>query len=207
VAVTLTVTFAGDVDMHQRLQGAVADPKPFLKEVAVFGMARAQERLLASLNPDDGGATSGHLVNSLTIGGVDAIFELSDTQTAWGSNLRYAAQVNEGGFIEPKTGKALAIPLTPQLKRSGLWPRDFEPGQLTFIHYTGDKPNIFGLLIDAGKPLEGKQRKKRGQTPFGPGPLFALAYWVNQVGKHYLEIREEDLEEIAGPMWQRHIGL
>ncbi len=206
-AIVVTVELSGDVEALERAADACENMRPFLEKVGEFGMSQAQLRLSERMSPSADAVTGGHLMNSLTVGGPKSIFELADNQVEYGSNVRYAAQVNFGGIIEPATGKALAIPLTPQLKRDGLWPREFDRGVLRFQQYSGGKPNVFGLLIDDGEELKGRQRKVRGKTKYGPGPLFALAYWVRQEGKHFLELTDEDLEEITGPMWRDHLGL
>jgi len=206
--IEVTVELTGDRGMLERGSKALRNLRPYLEKVAVYGMAAAQQRLLERLSPHEDAVTSGHLVNSLTIGGPESIYELEDNQAVYGSNLPYAAQVNYGGTIWPDTAKALAIPLTPRLKRDRLWPRDIDPGReiLRFVPYTGARPNIFGLLVDDPQPLTGRQRKARGSTIYGPGPLFALAHWVHQEGKHFMELTEADIKEITGPLWKEHVA-
>ena len=181
--------------------------------VGVQGMAGSAKRAQAAFSQKEGIST-GILVNSLRVsptgqGNEDTVFEVNADRVAIGSNVTYAAMRNFGGVIEPKEQKALAIPLTPALKRSGLGPRDIDPGRklLRFHPYTRGKPNVFALLIDDAAPLTGRQHKKRGQTPYGPGPLFALAYWVRQEGAHFMGWDDGDIRMIEEDLLPEYLGL
>ena len=206
------IEIGGDRDLFKRLSNTLRNPRELLESVGALGFNSAARRLEHVLKDD--GLRSGLLAGSLNVdapgGGTEhTIFELSDHSVTVGSNLPYAAQVNFGGTILPKNAKALAIPLADKLKRSGEGPRDIDPTReiLRFQPYTGSKPNIFGLLIDDGAELVGRQRKRRGRTVYGPGPLFALAYWVTQEPRPYLFWSDEDARRIEDELIPAWLGL
>jgi phage gpG-like protein len=118
----------------------VSQAQPFLQEVGNYGVSQAQDRLRRVLKP--GGIRSGDLTASQTVFGV------TGAEVRWGSNKRYAAQVNYGGTIRPIPPKqALAIPIPDRLKRSGIGPGEADPQReiLTFIPSTGGaKGNVIG---------------------------------------------------------------
>jgi len=221
VSVQTKVTITGDRDGFERVSKRLRRPAEFMRMVGVQGMAGSAKRAQAAFSQSEGIRT-GVLVNSLGFPrgvrgnarrvftpNADTIFEVSADRVAIGSTVTYAAMRNFGGVIEPKEQKALAIPLTPALKRSGLGPRDVDPERklLRFHPYTGGKPNVFALLIDDAAPLTGRQRKKRGQTPYGPGPLFALVYWVRQEGAHFMGWDDEDIRMIEKDLLPEYLGL
>lgn len=169
-----------------------------MRSIGEYGVGQAKFRLTQVLKPDSEVRT-GDLQNSLTV------FSVSDSRVVIGSNLVYAAQVHFGGTIRPRPGhKALAIPLLPALQRQQLGPLDIDPNRdfLTFMHYTGGKPNVFGLLINPEAELTGRRRKKRGRlSGYPPGPLYALAYWVTQRARPYLYFDDEDRRVITEDIW------
>lgn len=184
-----------------------------MRMVGVQGMSgsakRAQEAFIAQE-----GISTGMLVNSLHVtdagqGNADTVFEATANRVVIGSTVTYAAMRNFGGIIEPKERRALAIPLTPALKRSGEGPRDLDPERklLRFQPYTGGKPNVFALLIDDAQPLKKRQRKIRGQTKYGPGPLFALAYWVRQEGAYFMGWDDNDIRVIEEELLPEYLEL
>jgi phage gpG-like protein len=156
--------------------------KPFLQEVGNYGVSQAQDRLTRVLEP--GGIRSGDLTASQTV------FEVTGAEVRWGSNKRYAAQVNYGGTIRPIPPKqALAIPIPDRLKRSGIGPGKADPQReiLTFIPSTGGaKGNVIGLLVDE----EGLFGGGKGQA------LYILAREVTQQARPHLFLDDEDVEEI-----------
>jgi phage gpG-like protein len=192
----------GDRSLFERASKRLRNLAPFLRQVGHYAVGRAQYRLTQVLRQDDEAIRTGRLESSLQV------FRVTGDQLVCGSNVPYAAQVHFGGIIEPKNAKALAIPLTPALRRSRLWPRDLDPARekLRFQPYTGGKPNVFGLLIDEGEEPTGRKRKRRGHTPYGPGALFALAYWVSQPARPYLCWDDEDRRAIRDDLWPRWLG-
>lgn len=200
-AIEITVDVGGDRELFERVSNRLRNLQPLMESVGDYAAGQAQIRLTHVLSDD--GIRTGRLEGSI------AIFELDDRHVTVGSNVPYAAQVHFGGIIEPKQAKALAIPLTEELKRARLSPRDIDPNRelLRFQPYTGGKPNVFGLLIDDEAPLTGRQRKKRGNTRYGPGPLYALAYWVSQKPRPYLYIDDEDVAVIADDLWPSFLGI
>lgn len=65
------------------------------------------------------------------------------------SDLVYARIQDEGGIIRPKFRKNLAIPLKSARVPLGKWPRDFPPGELTFIK--SKKGNSLLARVSKGK--------------------------------------------------------
>jgi len=175
----------------------IRSPRPLLRAVAILGMDSATVRLNDVLGKKSKDAVrTGRLAASLMIGDADSVFELGEYQVEFGSNLPYAAQVQYGGTIMPREAKALAIPIPVELKRSRLWPKDFEEGILQFLPYTGSKPNVFGLLFDP-----------EGELGYGKGPLYALAYWVTQEPKPFLYFSDEDVRIINEELWPKFLGM
>lgn len=206
---SLSFEITGDQDILQRTSAKLRNPRHFMEAIGVYTMGRAVERLAANRTTDE---STGALHASLAIGtggSADTVFELGDDYVETGTNLPYAAMRQFGGIIEPKNAKALAIPLPAKLKRSGKSPRDLDPNQeiLRFVPYKGSKPNIFGLLIDDEIKLTGRQRKKRGTTEYGPGPLFALAYWVRQEARPIHFFDEEDRRVINEELWAAYLDM
>ena len=197
----MKMTITGDRAMFERAAKALRNPKPLMQRVGTLALSSSVRRLSSVLKQGDAIRT-GRLGASLSPGGEANVFEISDFQAIVGTNLPYAAQVQYGGTILPKNAKALAIPLDPQIARQGLGPREVDPSGdlLSFVPYTGSKPNVFALLIDRGMqgPLTKRKKKREGGTPYGPGPLFALAYWVTQEARPYLYFDEADLKTING---------
>lgn len=202
-AIEITVSVSGDRELLERVSRRLRNLRPLMKAIGEYTVGQAHLRLDRVLRDDTEAIRTGRLASSLTV------FELDDRHVTVGSNVPYAAQVHHGGIIEPRETQALAIPLTEELKRSRLWPRDIDPGRelLRFQPYTGGKPNVFGLLIDDEAPLTGRQRKKRGTTRYGPGPLFALAYWVSQKPRPFLYFDDEDTQVLEEDLWPTFLGI
>ena len=200
LTVKTSIRVQGDAaDLLKQASTGLRSPREFLSRVGVLGMSSSVRRLGEVTIQEEGSIRSGRLGASLrsSVNGGDTVFELSDTQIEVGSNVPYAAQVHHGGTILPKPGnKALAIPLTTQLKRDHLSPSDIDPQRqlLTFIPITGMKPNVVGVLVDGGKGRDGKTTPAK--TPYGPGILFIIAYWVTQEPRPFLFWSEEDEREV-----------
>jgi len=213
---TLKFTVTGDRGVFERVSNSLRNPRALMQNIGVLAMSRAVERLETVLKQDADAVRTGRLAASLTAtvpggGTADTIFELADDRVEVGSNVEYAAMRQFGGIIEPREKKALAIPLHPALQRQQVGPLELDPtGELLrFQPYMGGKPNVFGLLIDEEQELTGRQRKKRGQTPYGPGPLYALAYWVEQRATPFIFFDDEDravIETELIPEWLKIEG-
>ena len=204
IEITGPATELGEIGRRMR------SPRPFFRNVGLLGMASSARRLSRVLGKKTEDAVrTGRLAASLTVGDPGAVFELADFQVEFGSNLPYAAQVHYGGTIQPREAKALAIPLPVELKRARLWPSDLDPNRelLRFVPYTGSKPNVFGLLIDPGEGPGPRGGKGKGLTPYGPGPLYALAYWVTQEPRPFLYFDDEDIRVINEDLWPRFLGV
>jgi phage gpG-like protein len=212
---SITVDLSGDRTVFERAAKALRKPRDLMRRIGVLAMSRGQKRLRALFSSSEEAIRSGRLLSSLGVSpagaaGSDGIFELEDARVRVGSNVPYAAQFQFGGTIVPKEGKALAIPLLPQLKRAGLWPRALDPKRelLQLIPGKGGGPAV---LINPEAPKVGRQRKARGVLPkirgvpeFPPGPLFVLVKSVTQKPKPFLFFDAEDERRIADeliPAW------
>lgn len=217
----VTVTRSGDVEMLPRTQLRLRRPRTFMTAVGVQLMSSAVRRLPSVLSQSDGAIRTGKLAASLTpisaiaslppplrsvfqtrgpVPGSKAaegllhnIFRSSENTVTVGSNLRYAAQVHHGGTIYPEKADALAIPLTPQLKREEISPsRHPQKERLFFVPHEGGKPNVFGLLF-----LNRKRKE--------PLLLYALAHLVKQKARPFLYADDEDRRVIAEELWPRFL--
>lgn len=173
-------------------------PRPLMTAVGVSGMGAMHRQLIAGLKMEDAGIRTGRLTGSLLVHGPgqgtdDSVFDVSDFRAEVGTNVPYAAQVNFGGAIRPRTAKALAIPLTDKLKRSGLWPRDIDPGR--------DKLQLIPCKSGDGAVL----LDPTGELGYGTKPLFALKSQVYQEGKHFARWDEQARRdnEHAFNLWWR----
>ena len=196
--VSLKVT--GDVDMHERHRAAFspARMRRFHDNVGVYLGQAMHDRLEAQISGEQlrsPGLRQALLQPATTKGGV---FESDELHVEVGSNLPHARKIHEGGEILPKTGKALAIPLTDYLKRNEVWPRDLDPGRkkLSFIPAKG-KAGLLGVLIDP-----------EGRLGLGTEPLFAIVSMVpasKRPPRPYAYIDAADVAEIK-EMWQDHLA-
>ena len=211
--VRTTLEIGGDRGLFERVSKNVRDPRKLMRRIGVLGMSSAYRRLNSVLGDDPDGLRTGTLGNSLAVGkdgpgSADTIFIVDETGVDIGTSVLYAAQVQHGGIIEPRTAKALAIPLVPELKLHGIGPRELDPNRelLRFVPYTGAKPNVFGLLVDDEQPLAGRERTMRGSTPYGPGPLYALAWWVQQDPKPFLFWSANDRRLVREELFPQWVG-
>lgn len=120
-----------------------------------------------------------------------------------GTALRYAAQVQFGGTILPVKGKALAIPITPKLKRSRLSPRDIDPSRekLVFRPFrSAGKPNVIGGLFDDGG-VGPTGRPRQSVTGQGSGLLFVLVTSVTQKPRPFLYWSSDDERVIRSELF------
>jgi len=211
---TTTLTITGDRDLFERVSKAARSPRELMQNVGVLGMNSGAFRLtqILAMKPKDAVRT-GALYSSIKAGadgkpGEDTIFEISDLQAVVGTNLPYAKQRQEGGPIFPRDAKALAIPIPIALKRAKKSPFDIDPSRTILQFVPIFRGKIIGLLVDGGVegPLEKRRRKREAKTPYGPGPLFMLMWYVDQEGTPFLFWGPEDLKVIEDeliPQWLR----
>lgn len=95
-----------------------------------------------------------------------------------GTNLKYAAQRHFGGVLEPKTARALAIPL-PDVPRSMRRPRRWGD-RLFMVKPTKGDPDTVGVLATEGG---------KGEII----PRFVLRRRVEQPARPFLVAQDEDL--------------
>ena len=184
--VTLTTTVTNPT-LLEELVARHRAPKALMQLVGQMATVTMTRRLAASYSMRDDAYRSGRLAASFIAGGADNHFAVTDLMVEAGSNLAYAAQVNEGGTIEPTTGKALAIPLPMGLKRRHVnWPRDLDPGRETLAFVPILRGTVIGMLIDP-----------EGVHGFGKdAALFLLVRRVTQTGKHFAVWDEQAQEEV-----------
>lgn len=203
-----TVTIKQSSDRFDRARAAFRDPRRLLRSIGVLGLSSAVGRLESVLKMDSQVRT-GRLGASLKINRPDNVFELSMDEVSFGTNLPYAAQVQKGGPIVPKNGKALAIPLDPRLARHGIGPREFDPsGELLRFVPVKNSPNVIGLLVmdeeeDFGGSLKfGGDSDAKGRSE----ALYALASFVVQDPRPYLYFSEDDLQRIRGEVYENWLS-
>ena len=214
-SVEMSVKIEGDRELFERVSNRLQTPRTLMRNIGLHVMNTGVERLTRVLTGGDDAIRSGRLMASLQVGaggqaGEDTVFALEDARVEVGTNVPYAAMRQFGGTIEPKTRKALAIPLRPELQRHQISPMDLDPDRsvLQFVPYTGGKPNVFALLVNPERELTGRQKKRRGALEaYPPGPLYALAYWVTQVGTPYLFIDDSDRRVINEDLVPQWLGL
>ena len=192
--VGMRVSVTGDELMFERTEGALGSPRPLLKQIGVLVLGESLERLTRVLKQEDAGVRSGRLTASLLVSPLgdvneDSVFELDDRHVIVGTNVPYAAQVQLGGPIRPKTAKALAIPLVDQLKRDELWPRDLDPAR-EILEFVPSKGQAIGVLVDPENELG-----------YGTDPLYALVGGVTQEPRPFLLIDDGTQEVIEKDLW------
>lgn len=162
-------------DLIKHLQDAFRDPSDLLEPIGVAMMAGMVTRLRETYATGDDVYRTGDLMRSLNVptreaATRDSIFKLSPHEVTVGSSVKYAAVQSEGtgsNPIRPRTGKALAIPLSRNLKVSRKWPRHFAKNDLRFVPAKVPGRTI-GYLVDA-----------KGTLGFGEKPLFVLVTSVD----------------------------
>ncbi len=97
--------------------------RPVLGQIGLYIRREAQRSLRS--RSKTWGPHSGRLSRSLAI-------QIDAASVAVGSNLVYAAIQQLGGTVRPKTGKYLALPVLPNLRRRGVWPRDLPKDSMVF---------------------------------------------------------------------------
>jgi len=135
------------------------------------------------LNRNTGNLARSIIGRGIRVGGVPAV----QVGVLRGPALAYAGPQEEGTkgknpdspypTIRPKTGKALAIPVSPRAKRSA-GPRTF-PDKLTFIPYPGGEQIIGGLYTE--------RELKKGKFSLRDARVsFLLAKYVDLKPSYYL---------------------
>ncbi len=206
-AVKIQVVSSGNQKAFEKAVNALKNPRVLIRRVGVLGMSSGVRRLETVLRQDKDAIRTGQLGRSIRVrpngdgGNQNTIFTVEDARGEFGTNLKYAAQVHFGGRIDPVNAKALAIPLTAQLKRAQVSPRELPlvtQANLKFIpRRSKGKPGIIGyLLLEAG--VEGKLdnsatgTKIKGNTKKKGVLLYALARWVWQRANPFLYFSAED---------------
>lgn len=152
------------------------------------------------------GPSSGTLARSLTIRVDQDSFEL-------GSNLRYAAIQQVGGDIYPRSVKALAIPVLPHLRRSGIWPRDLPRDSMRYVPV--NRGNVVGLLVRARETdvVQADQPGARGPGRRPPQKLGETMYLLVRrsriAARPYLAWDQEEARFLLGEVereYRRAVG-
>jgi len=191
MAVTVTVTI-DPPELVSHLAAKHRNPRALMKVIGVLGMTTMSRRLQASYESGDNAYRTGRLNASFAVGHPDGHYSLERMAVEVGSNVPYAAQMNEGGTIRPKPpNKALAIPLPPSLKRRAAggagWPRDLDPARehLTFVPIL--RGTVLGLLVDP-----------KNEFGFGKdAALYLLMRSVTHKPKHFAKWDAKALDEAA----------
>ena len=177
------------------------DLTPVWRQVAVYLAASTKQRFAAGVGPDGApwrplahprprGAgnplrDTGQLMASVTGQGAGHVEQITPTSLTWGTNLDRAAIHQWGGTIRPKTGKALAIPLTVEAQRAG-YARNF-PRRL--VLFQGTEHPFLVEWVGKGKGKGKRQRMIRH---------YLLTPSVTIPARPYLGLNDDDAEEIGG---------
>ena len=162
----------------ERLRKVGSDPRMVLGQIGLFVRRAAQRRLRARRS--EFGRGKGKLSKSLTM-------RVTASLVRVGSPLIYAAVQQlgtsglPGGVIRAKPPrKFLALPVDPQLRRRGVWPRDLPAERLKFVRAAdiriGNRRWTGRALVD---PEDGRV-------------LFALVRTVRVKGRPYLKFDSEE---------------
>ncbi len=168
-------------------------PKRSLQRTGLF-IRRYAQRLLRARARDWGNAGGGRLGKSLAI--------VADSMSVTvGSNLVYAAIQQLGGKVSPKAGrKYLALPVLPELRRSGTYPRDLPRESMKFVPNAAIRIGTHSwhgpALVraeDVGN-AQGRKEKRAGQV------MFALVKRVTIKGREYLVFGPEARSYMIGEL-------
>lgn len=200
MAVSIRTSLRITGDDFKAIADRARDMRPLMNRIGVLMLSTASGRLPRVLTQSSDTVRSGRLSASLRAGGGvaggDTVFRVSGSSVVVGSNLPYAAQVQFGGTILPKEGKALAIPLLARLKRQALSPRDFPRKSLAFIPAKRKSGGLIGFLVDADETA-GKTAGKRGKRNLRRrSALFMLVAKVTQKARPFLFFDAQDERDI-----------
>ena len=121
-------------------------PDVVLMEIGLYLKDKAIERLDERDITDSFG---GRVTTGLLGKGINTEHDGPRGTAITQTDSEYAMIQQKGGPIKPiPPRKAIAIPATRQLKRSGKWPRDFPKGELKFIPST-KAGHCIGILVEA----------------------------------------------------------
>jgi hypothetical protein len=198
-----TETILSKPDLMKHMADGFRDTTDLMLPIGVAAMAGMATQLVDTYSTHSEAYRTQNLLRSIQVhgpgqgGNAHTIFDLKPTEVTVGSSVKYARIQSEGGTIKPRTVKALAIPLTRQLKVANKWPRDYPKDELSFIPAKSPGKTI-GYLVD-----------EDGSLGFGEGPLFALVRSVTIRPKHLARAgREYVLLELDGIYedWVNHIA-
>lgn len=164
-----------------------ANARPVLGQIGLYVRREAQRSLRS--REKSWGPHSGRLSRSLAI-------QIDAASVSVGSNLVYAAIQQLGGAVRPKSGKYLALPVPPQLRRRGVWPRDLPRDSMRFVpnaaiqigshSWTGPAlVRAANVTVPGRKRKDGSPGKPRVVNQAGE-VMFALVKRVRVKGKPYL---------------------
>ena len=189
-----TLKVSGDVGVHDRLGKAYSPEsmRRFHDVVGTYLAGQLRDRLKAQVSSRQLRSPGLRQALAQPATAAGGVYEANESHVVVGSNLPHAAQVHFGGTIRPVRGKALAIPLTDQLKRSGRWPSDFGRDELAFVP-SEESSGVVGFLF--AKTAKGRRRGK---------PLFMLVTKVTQRARPYAYIDGNDVDRIK-QLWSEHL--
>jgi phage gpG-like protein len=179
----------------KRLMRFGGDQRQVLGRLGLFMRRDAQRRLRR--RPKDWGPSSTRLSKSLAM-------RLDRYSVTVGSNLVYAAIQQLGGTVVPRR-VYLAIPVDPQIRRRGTWPRDLPQDSLKFVRaanirigshsWTGPalvraRGDETETPADGAGVADGTPRRRRRPVRRAGEVLFALVKRVNIRGRPYLVFDE-----------------
>lgn len=182
VAITITPDSRGLQHFRAAISGMArvgARPKRSLQRTGLF-IRRHAQRLLRARARDWGNAGGGKLGKSLAI--------VADSMSVTvGSNLVYAAIQQLGGTVRPKAGrKYLALPVLPELRRSGTYPRDLPREPMRFVPNAAIRIGTHSwhgpalVRTEDVVSAQGRKVKRAGQV------MFALIKRATIKGREYL---------------------
>lgn len=189
----ITVTIRPDPKQLRELEAAFdrlskvgRNPRRILGQIGLYVRREAQRALRS--RGREWGPSSGRLSRSLAM-------RLDSMSVEVGSNLVYAAIQQLGGEVKPKGHKYLAIAVSPELRRRGVWPRDLPRDSMRFVPNAairiGTRQWTGPALVRASDQTQhetdesGKRRPIGRRKPEGE-VMFALVRRVSIKARPYL---------------------
>jgi len=152
-------------------------------------MGLIQDRMESSLRVASVTEFDTHPTGALARGWVrDHIVMMGNTVAARMVNrVPYAAIQNRGGTITPKSGQYLAVPISPEARTPGMWPRDYPKGTFFACGHEGQ-----GVLVHADTGdvwwalkrevyIPGNRYVKTGLRPVRPYARKAIRFALRNV--------------------------